>query len=179
MRIAISGTHRAGKSTLVEELSAALPKYETVEEPYHVLEEEGYEFTDPPALEDFEAQLERSIEALNESEANTLFDRCPADFLAYLAEHEDAESFDEDAWLPRVREAMEALDLVVFVPIEARDRIPRAGGADDAALRRNVDARLRELLVDGALGLELEVLEVEGPVAERVKTVLEHVRGRR
>ena len=75
VRIAISGTHRVGKSTLVEELSAALPKYKTVDEPYHAMEEDGYEFADPPSLEDFEAQLEHAIETLNESEDNTLFDR--------------------------------------------------------------------------------------------------------
>src|SRR5262245_11866745 len=129
MRIAISGSHRVGKSTLVEELSAALPKYTTVDEPYHALEEDGYEFADPPSLEDFEAQLEHALETLNEARDNTLFDRCPADFLAYLSEHEDAESFDEDAWLPRVLEAIEALDLIVFVPIEGRDRIKQSSSS--------------------------------------------------
>ena len=176
MRIAISGAHRVGKSTLLEELSAALPKYATVEEPYHVMAEDGYEFADPPSLEDFEAQLEHALEMLSESEDDVLFDRCPADFVAYLSEHEDAEAFDAEAWLPRVREAMEQLDLIVFVPIEAR-HLERASSNDDAALRRSVDARLRELLVDGALGLDLDVIEVAGSVADRVRMVLDRVRG--
>ncbi len=176
VRIAISGAHCVGKSTLLEELSAALPKYSTVEEPYHVLTEDGYEFADPPTLEDFEAQLEHSLEALNESEDNTLFDRSPADFIAYLSAHEDTDSFDLDAWLPRVREAAELLDVIVFVPIEARDRIAAANSDDYAALRRSVDEGLREMLVDGALGLDVEVIEVAGSVAERVRTVLERVR---
>lgn len=44
MRIVISGTHFSGKSTLVEALPDALPQYTTIEEPYHLLQEEGYEF---------------------------------------------------------------------------------------------------------------------------------------
>ena len=62
MRIAITGTHFSGKSTLVEALSEALPHHIIVEEPYRLLEEEGYEFPELPSLEDFELQLERSIE---------------------------------------------------------------------------------------------------------------------
>src|SRR5688572_21905120 len=119
MRVAISGSHRTGKSTLIAELAALLPSYTCVEEPYHLLEEEGHEFSHPPSVEDFEAQLERCIEALGEAGSDTLFDRCPLDLLAYLAVHEDAEGFDLEQWLPRVQEAVEALDLVVFVPIEA------------------------------------------------------------
>src|SRR4051812_25174311 len=113
MRIAVSGTHFVGKSTLVEELSAALPEYSTVEEPYFLLEEEGHEFADPPSIEDFELQLERSITCLDERELNVIFDRCPADLLGYLLSHPDADAFELDAWLPRVRSAIETLDLIV------------------------------------------------------------------
>jgi hypothetical protein len=58
MRIAISGSHRTGKSTLIEELAVSLPEYSTVEEPYHLLEEDGHEVSHP-ALEDLEQQLQR------------------------------------------------------------------------------------------------------------------------
>lgn len=34
MRIAVSGSHRTGKSTLIAELAALLPGYSTVDEPY-------------------------------------------------------------------------------------------------------------------------------------------------
>jgi predicted ATPase len=175
VRIAISGTHRSGKTTLLEELSAALPKYATVDEPYHVMEEDGYEFADPPSLDDFQAQLEYSIEALNDSETNVLFDRCPADFLAYLASNVDADEFDLSDWLPRVQEAVETLDLIVFVPIEARDRIASVSSDHDPKLRRKVDERLREILLDNALGLDAEVIEVEGSVSQRVQMVLKRI----
>jgi predicted ATPase len=42
MRIAFSGSHRVGKSTLVDRIAEALPTYTAVEEPYYLLEEEGY-----------------------------------------------------------------------------------------------------------------------------------------
>lgn len=78
MRIAFSGSHRVGKSTLVEAVAERLPRHATVDEPYALLEEEGYECPEVPALEDFEAQLERSLAALEGGKRDVLFDRCPA-----------------------------------------------------------------------------------------------------
>jgi len=87
MRIAVSGAHRTGKTTLLEELSRALPNHVVVDEPYYLLEEEGHEFAEIPSLGDFELQLERSIQCVEDSEEDQLFDRCPADMLAYLIAH--------------------------------------------------------------------------------------------
>ncbi len=61
MRVAFCGTHGVGKSTLLERVAEARPRYDTVDEPYQLLEEEGHEHADPPSLEDFEAQLERAL----------------------------------------------------------------------------------------------------------------------
>jgi len=111
---------------------------------------------------------------VRDSEPNTLFDRCPLDILGYLTTHQDADSFDEGAWLPRVRKAMARIDLIVFVPIEAPDRVavPRA----EAAYREQIDEALRGIIVDDAYGVELEVLTVEGNERQRVDTVLARVR---
>ncbi|MCY0996014.1 AAA family ATPase [Myxococcus sp. MISCRS1] len=176
MRIAFCGTHRAGKSTLLEELAELLPSsYVTVDEPYHQLEEEGHEFAQPPSLEDFEAQLVRSLENLAEEDGrDVLFDRCPVDFLGYLRAHEDGDAFDLDAWLPRVREALRKLDLVVFVGIESPDRIALSA-SEDAELRQAVDETLKELLLDDPHGLGVAVLEVEGSPRTRAKQILEHL----
>jgi hypothetical protein len=174
MRIAISGAHRTGKSTLLQELSTALPDHDAVEEPYHLLEEDGYETPETPSLEDFEAQLERSLDVLDESGPNTLFDRCPADVLAYLHTHEDGDEFDVDDRLERVKDAMETLDLVVFVPVEARDRIA-VGAREDLRGRRAVHEKLEELLLD-APPWDVEVVRVEGDVATRLARVLARVR---
>jgi predicted ATPase len=176
MRIAISGSHRTGKSTLVSELSALLPTYTTVEEPYHLMEEDGYDFSYPPSLEDFESQLERSIEVLGQADGDVLFDRCPVDFLGYLALHEEGDSFDLDAWIPRVRDAVKTLDLLVFVPIEARDRIAFPRSEDDGVPRAAVDEKLRELLLDDPWELGVDVLEVEGDPEGRARAVLRRIR---
>lgn len=178
MRIAFSGSHRVGKTTLVELLADELPRYTSVEEPYYLLEEDGYECAEEPLLEDFEAQLERSLVALEEGGRNVLFDRCPADMLAYLSTHEDADAFDAEDWLDRAREAMATLDLVVFVPIEADDRIA-VPTHEDADHRRAVHEHLHELLVDNTLGADVEVLTVEGDVQSRVDQVLRRMKARR
>ncbi|WP_338868583.1 AAA family ATPase [Myxococcus stipitatus] len=176
MRIAFSGTHRVGKTTLVEELSDLLPNYATVDEPYAELEEEGYEFASPPSVEDFEAQLARSIDTLgdNSTRPDVLFDRCPVDFIGYLQAHEDSEAFDLDEWLPRVRGALQSLDLIVWVGIEQPDRIALSS-SEDEDLRLAVDEKLRELLLDDPYALEVEVLVVEGAPRARAKQVLQRI----
>lgn len=177
MRIAFAGTHRVGKSTLLERVAEALEDHETVDEPYDLLEEEGYEVGEDPSLEDFEAQLERSLEVVEDGGAKVLFDRSPTDIVGYLLTHEDAGSFDEDDWIAPVREAMQSLDLVVFVPIEDPDRIALAAH-EDAELRLAVHEKLHELIVDRALGFDTEVLVVTGGVEARVKQVLARVEER-
>lgn len=177
MRIAFSGSHRVGKSTLVEHVADALPRHATVDEPYYLLEEDGYECTAPPSLEDFEAQLERSLVALEEGERDVIFDRCPADILAYLLAHDDAAAFEPDAWLERIRDAMHTLELVVFVPIEDRDRIV-VPSHEDAAYRLAVHEKLHHLLIEDALGLEVDVLTVHGEIGARVEQVLARVGAR-
>jgi len=174
VRIAVSGSHRVGKSTLVERVGEELPDHVTVEEPYYLLEEDGYECAESPSLEDFEEQLKRSLLEIEEGPADAIFDRCPADILAYLATHDDGDSFDPDDWLDEARAAMKTLDLVVFVPIEARDRI-RVPAHEDAGLRQAVDDELREILVDDRWGFEVEVLVVEGDPGERVAQIMARV----
>jgi len=173
MRIAISGTHHSGKSTLVEELAAVLPGYLTVEEPYYLLVEEGHELAETPSVEDFELQLERSIELLSGSEPEVIFDRCPIDMLGYLLAL--AEGFHLEKWLPRVQAAIDTLDLIVFLPVEARDRIDLSP-SEDANFRLDVDHKLKEILLDDSLDLEMNVLEVTGSLQERVRRVLSRVR---
>jgi predicted ATPase len=172
MRIAISGTHRSGKTSLVEALGARLPQYACVEEPYHALAEDGFEFSHPPSLEDFEAQLEWSIARVSEDGGDVLFDRCPVDVLAYIAQHEDADAFELDLWLPRVRAALATLDLIVFVPIEEPDRVAFPRSDDESGSRTGVDEQLREMLVDDSYGFGPVVLEVQGEIEQRLRAVL-------
>ena len=179
MRIAFSGTHRSGKSALIGELAGLLPRYTTVDEPYDLLEEEGYETAESPSAEDFEAQLERSLVSLEEEEtgANVLFDRCPADVLAYLQTHEDGAGFDVDEWLERVIKAMRTLDLVVFVPVESPDRIP-VPAHEDRAHRMAVHDAIEEMLCEDRYVFEVEVLRVDGDLQSRAQQVLHRIKSR-
>ena len=174
MRIAISGSHFTGKTTLVEALSEALPKYTTVEEPYYLLLEEGYEFAEFPSIEDFEQQLERSIESLNETSSNVIFDRCPIDILGYILSHSDVEAFDLKEWLPRVQTSIINLDLIIFLPIEEPDRIVLPL-SQDSAYRQRVDDMLKEIIQENLFHFEVDVLEVTGSPKTRVERVLMHV----
>jgi hypothetical protein len=170
MRIAISGTHGVGKSTLVEALGDALADHRAVDEPYVVLVEDGHEFAEEPALEDFEQQLRHAIDSLGTREPDLIFDRCPLDLLGYLLTHPDADGFDLDRWLPRVRAAIAGLDLIVFVPVEEPERIA-LGPSVDVGWRRRVDDELREILIDDRWGLGIEVIEVTGSLRRRVEQV--------
>tara|TARA_R110002096_G_scaffold361075_3_gene554158 strand:- start:54190 stop:54726 length:537 start_codon:yes stop_codon:yes gene_type:complete len=173
MRIACAGSHRVGKSTLVSALAEQLAKHSIVDEPYYVLEEDGYEFSNPPLLEDFEAQLERSILETLEGSPNVVFDRCPADILAYLRRHDDAAHFDFDEGCERSREAMQTLDLVVVVPIEDDDRI---AVHHDQEFRLAVDEEVHRLLVDDEVGFGVDVVVVSGDAETRLAQVLAHIR---
>ncbi len=172
MRIAVSGTHRTGKSTLVEELCLHLPDHSAIAEPYELMLEDGYEFSHPPALADFEAQLALSLQLLSERRTNAIFDRCPLDLIGYISVHPEAEAFAIEDWRPRVQRALQTLDFLVFVPIEEYDRIGLASAELQDHSRELVDEVLREVLIEDSLGLGIEVLEVEGRTAARVNAVL-------
>jgi len=171
MRIAITGSHRTGKSTLLAALAELLPGHKVVNEPYHLMEEDGHEFSHPPSLEDLVAQLERSLAEVSGAGGDVLFDRSPLDVLAYILCHEEAESFDLDEWLPEIEEAVQSLDLIVFVPIESPDRITFSPSDDEGDSRTAVDEKLRELVLDDSFDLEPEVLQVQGDAKARAQRV--------
>lgn len=175
VRIALSGTHAVGKSTLSADLHEELAAYAFVDEPYYQLLDEGHIFADTPSVDDIVAQLERSIVKLRSERAtDVLYDRCPADFLAYLSALEAHDSVRE--WLGPAGDALRALDLIVFVPIEQPDRIADAADAD--RLRRTVDALLREMLVEDSCGFDRPILSVHGPATARARQVVAAIQQR-
>jgi predicted ATPase len=174
MRIVISGSHRTGKTTLAAALAERLTRHVVVDEPYYGMLEEGHEFPATPTADDFELLLERSLASLfREIQPNTLFDRCPADYLAYLVVLMRRADLLDD-WFTRSRDALDRLDLVVFVPIEAPDRVRREV-IDAPRLRRAVDALLRELLIDNVLDCQVPVMEVSGSSSERADQVMARI----
>lgn len=174
MRIAVSGAHRTGKTTLIDALVDSLPEFNRVDEPYHLLEDEGHTFPEMPSLDDFEQQLERSIESIGQSEKDCLFDRCPSDLVAYLITHEDSHAFDLDRWLPRVRSALQQLDLVIFVPIEVPDRVT-VSDSDHRQLRRRIDDELHSIVLEDRWSFGVPAIQVTGPPSERASQVLAYL----
>jgi len=174
MRVAVSGSHRVGKTTLAEGLAEALPRHEVVPEPYHLLEEDGHEFAEMPSIEEFELQLERSLRCVEERGTDVVFDRCALDILGYLATHRDAALFRLEDWLPRVEDSVAKLDLIIFVPIEEPDRI--VVSPSEVRLRAEVDAVLKDLIVDDAYGLGFDLIIAEGTAADRLRRVMTSLR---
>ena len=84
MKIAFTGSHRVGKTTLAEEIADGLPDCEFRCEPYTQLEEEGYLFSEIPTADDYIKQFNFSVEQIRDSENSVIFDRCPLDVLAYI-----------------------------------------------------------------------------------------------
>jgi predicted ATPase len=164
MRIGISGTHGTGKTTLAEALCARLPGHVVADEPYYLLEEEGYEFAFPPSAEDYRALLARSARSMTEPghPAAVIFDRTPLDYLAYLAAT-GTEPADEDA--ASLRPAFERLDLLVLTPVtpETEQALPPP---EMPALRQQTNDALLDLAYHDPLGLwpDIPLLELGGRV---------------
>src|SRR5215213_4027889 len=87
MRIAISGTHCTGKSTLIDEFLHTHPEFLHEPEPYTVMVEDlGEEFAEQPCVDDFLRQLEFNIGRLRQHARGerVIYERCPLDFIAYI-----------------------------------------------------------------------------------------------
>lgn len=169
MKIAISGAHKAGKTTLIENLQEALSEYTCNIESYFTLEEEGYVFSETPTLQDYTVMLEHSIEQVYTAGDKTILDRSPLDFLAYIEAVKDY-GFDISLLYNKVQNAMNEIDLVVFVPIEKPDLIS-CPDSEEPKLRR----RVNEILNNWIWDFSANVIEVKGPPDERKNQVLQKI----
>ena len=173
MRVGISGTHGTGKTTLAEALCACLPGHVTADEPYYLLEEEGYEFEFPPSLEDYRALLARSVRSLTSPPLlrRIIFDRTPLDYLAYMAAT-GADPSAEAGTAP-LQPAFGSLDLLVITLItpETEQLLPPA---EMPRLRSQMNDALLELVYDDPLNVwgDIPVLELSGPLDGRLDAVL-------
>ena len=170
MKIAVTGAHRTGKTTLVEMLHEALPEYICKPEAYYELEETGHVFSEIPVLEDYILQLEHSISQVTAPGDNVIFDRCPIDMLAYIRAVTEPENFDIQSMYQRVQNVMSEIDLLIFVAIEDPD-ITGCQEYDLPELRQQVNEILGEWIWD----FNIDVIEVYGSMEERRNQVLEHI----
>ena len=169
MRIAVSGTHGVGKSTLIDEFLRTHREFGHEPEPYTVMVEDlGEEFSDEPNVEDFRRQLEFNIDRLQQHAPGekVIYERCPIDFLAYIAALEPG-SVGE--LLEPASEAMQHLDLIVYLPLD-NDQILES---EFPKLQKAVDRRLHSMLIDDELGLiKTRVVEANGSTAQRLRIVV-------
>ncbi|MET3927255.1 AAA family ATPase [Devosia sp. 2618] len=178
MRLAVTGTHGTGKTTLIDDFASACPHYEAVPEPYWLLAQQGVPFAGGPTSADLEEQLEQSC-ALVLSAAgqnDVIFDRCPLDFIAYLDVVSLREGFE---WVPsgkllgRIEAALAALELIVFLPLSRPDEISVA--IEFPKLRMQTDTRLKAILRHddlGLLGSGPPIVELTGTPAQRLRDLV-------
>lgn len=181
MRIAISGTHCMGKTTFIEDFLKKHPEYVYEEEPYHQLQEEhDREFSEEPTLDEFIEQLDYSIKRLDFHAAHphVIFERCPIDFVAYsmyLAQQEGMNFEDTPVFemLPEIKETLENLDVIIFLPMTKERHIP-CPESEDGTYREAVDEILKQIYREDMFEFFAnsefsQIVEIWGTLEERMK----------
>lgn len=180
MRVAVSGTHCCGKSTLIDEFLLAHPDFTHEPEPYTVLEEDyGEVFAAEPSPDDFYRQLEFNVDRLRryQSGDRVIFERSPVDFFAYmLAINEVRRSEGTTQLIERslgmVMDAIQLLDLIVFLPLSDEEGIVMSD-SEYPELRSAVNCRLVGIFNNDDFNLFIShrpvVLEAMGSTAQRLR----------
>lgn len=182
MRIAISGTHFIGKTTLIEDFIKAHPNFKYEAEPYYQMQEEGaMELALEPSFSSLVSQLNFSIDRLNQlaGEKNIIFDRCPIDFIAYglcLAEQGifDINDTEISEKFSAVTEALNNLDLIVFLPIDKENSIEYT--EENPIFRKKADKYFKKIYRDDLFSLfpkynHPRIVEITGNRITRIKKI--------
>jgi hypothetical protein len=183
MRIAVAGTHRNGKTTLVEAAGRALPGITIEPEPYEQLLDCGEMFLDNGDPESFLAQLGQLVGRLSATRPgdNVIFDRSPLDFIAYIMAGDELRIGRglrnlEPQVLELATEGLAHLELIAFLPLRAESQ-----PAPRRSLRRLADAHLCDIIRNDSLGVlaakaDLWALELSGSTAQRLRDLVAAVR---
>jgi hypothetical protein len=188
VRIAVSGAHSLGKSTLVNDWVSAYPDFNREEEPYRVLGLNG------PYQIDFReksTRLQNGIQLFynigrvlryTDPTRHVIFDRGPIDYIAYSQYTANQRTTDiDDAFietmLPAVRESLENLDFIAFVPKSEKWTVQMEDDGIrpvDHAYRDDVDTIFKEIYREGRYNILPEnnpprVIELYGPRLQRIK----------
>lgn len=194
MRIAISGSHSLGKSTIVNDWVAQHPGFLREEEPYRTLGLYGpYEilFRDASTRLHNGIQLFYNISRVHrygDFADDVIFDRAPVDYLAYSQYTANQGSTDIDdafveSMVPAVRESLDHLDILAFVP--RSEEWPVAMEDDgirpvDYAYRDEVDTIFKEIYREGRFQVFPEknsprLVELCGPREKRLSQLQEAI----
>lgn len=171
MRIAVSGSHCTGKSTLIEEFLRTHPDFIHEPEPYTLLVEElGEEFSAEPCVEDFLRQLEFNIGRLQQHKRGTkvIYERSPIDFLAYI----ESLSRTNTDLVTQITEAIQNIDLIVYLPLDNSITVDEG---EFPKLRKAVDRRLSAIYREDEFGImsaaNLRIVETTGSTQNRLRTL--------
>lgn len=180
MRIAVSGTHCSGKTTLVHDFLASHPEYIHEPEPYEWLEDVyGETLPAEPGVDDFYRQLELSVERLRGYQPGVavIAERSPIDFIAYIRALTDLERAGRDCELIASAAELAAVglahvDVLAVLPLSARDGIV-APEDEDLELRDAMNERLLDIISTDEYGLfssrHPRVVEVFGSGDQRLR----------
>jgi hypothetical protein len=155
VRVAVSGSHGTGKSTLIAAFLERRPGYVYEPEAYEALADDvALTFSEGPTSDGLEALLQYTVSAVADHAAGAcvVFERSPVDYLAYAAASRrswpsGAASEFLARHIPVVRASLRDLDLIALLPVSLRGPIaPRPD--EDARFRKRVDERLRRALID-------------------------------
>jgi hypothetical protein len=162
VRVAVSGSHGVGKSTLIAAFLGRHPGYAHEPEAFEVVGDD-VDLTEAgvPTPEGLRTLLEYTAFAVEAHApgACVIFERSPADYLAYAAASGSAwEASERQTFLaahrPAVRASIRRLDLIAYLPMMAAGAGRTRG--EDERFRRRVDLWLRRVLLDDAFELFAE-----------------------
>jgi hypothetical protein len=155
MRVAVSGSHSTGKSTLIAGFVERRPEYLYEPEAYEALADDiALTASEGPTPEGLQSLLEYTVSAVTRHApgACVVFERSPVDYLAYAAASRrtwssaSATSF-VTTHAPAVKASLRHLDLIVLLPVSDEGPV-RSRAGEDTRFRRRVDERLRRALID-------------------------------
>lgn len=182
MRIAVSGTHCMGKSTLIQDFIELYPNYRCEIEAYYRLQEEKtMEIAQTPTFDSLVEQLDFSIVQINQSphEKFVIFDRCPVDYIAYgmlEAAYDDIDIHQTEMAdrFPEVKEALNYLDLIIFVPMHRA--YPVEYTEENPEYRKEADHCFKRIYRDDVCDIfpqfnQPRIVEVYGNRNRRIQTL--------
>ncbi len=196
MRIAVSGTHSLGKSTLVHDWLTANPTYLHEEEPYRALRDwYEIEFRQKSTRLHNGLQLYYNVSRVMryaQANENVIFDRAPVDYIAYsqyTANHGTTDINDAfvESMIPIVREALKRIDVLIFLPITEKWTVQMEDDGIrpvDHPYREEVDALFKEIYRNGRFEImNIEngprLIELWGPPEERINKLAQIIAEKR